>query len=194
MPSDAVLAEKHVEDAKARVASSRERLQQESTENRRAYERFYNNLALFSGGTVALSVTYLGYLKSLSKPPAHPTWLIESWGCLLFCLAISLFWTVFYSHYMYYACVRQHMENMKLKRAAESDAVGSLDFVNLTPADRPAVEARLRKAAAGYDKDEKRAARQESFYFFLWKWSGRLARLAFLVGLGLLFCFAIRNV
>jgi hypothetical protein len=194
MTTDAALAEKHVKDAAARVASSRELLQQHSAENRRSYERFYNSLALFSGGTVALSVTYLGYLKSLPKPPARLTWLIGSWGCLLSCLAISLFWTIFYAHYMYYASVREHMENMKLKREAEADAMDHLDFVNLSPAGRQTAEARLRKAAAGFDTDQRRAARQESIYLFLWKWSGRLARLAFLGGLGLLFCFAVRNI
>jgi len=194
MGTDVVLAEKHVKDAAARVASSRELLIQESAENRRAYERFYNSLALFSGGTVALSVTYLGYLKSLSKPPAHPTWLIGSWGCLLSCLAISLFCTFFHTHYLYYARTREYLENIKLKREAEADAMDHMDFVNLSPADHQAAQLRLRKAAEGYDSDQRRAARQESIYLFLWKWSGRLARLAFLGGVGLLFCFAVGNI
>jgi hypothetical protein len=189
-----VLVEKHVKDATARAAASRELLQQESAENRRAYERFYNSLALFSGGTVALSVTYLGYLKSLSRPPAHPTWLIGSWGCLLFCLAVSLLCNFFNTHYMHYARLREHVENMKLKREAEADALDPLKPVNLIPAERLAFEEKLRKAAAAYDKTQRWAAKRESLYLFLWKWSGRLARLAFLGGLGLLFCFAVGNV
>jgi len=51
--------------------------------NRAGNERFYNNLALFSSGTVALSVTYLGYLKTLSKPVQHSGWLMASWVSLL---------------------------------------------------------------------------------------------------------------
>src|SRR2546428_14001396 len=129
--TDPVLAEKHVRDAAARVAATEEILQEESAENRRAYERFYNSLALFSGGTVALSVTYLGYLKSLSKPPAHQTWLIGSWGCLLFCLAISLFCTFFNTHYMYYARFHELMENKKLKRETDANALDPLNPVNL---------------------------------------------------------------
>jgi hypothetical protein len=89
MSIDHLLAEKHLNDAAARVEESRKIFEQESGENRRAYERFYNNLALFSGGTIALSVTYLGYLKSLTKPPTLPSWLVGSWGCLLFCLSLS---------------------------------------------------------------------------------------------------------
>ena len=50
----------------------------ESGENRLAYERFYNNLALFSGGTLALSVTFLGYLKTLHEPIIHQKWLEAS--------------------------------------------------------------------------------------------------------------------
>jgi hypothetical protein len=113
MSINPVLAEKHMKDAAARAEASRELFQQESGENRQAYERFYNSLALFSGGTVALSVTYLGYLKSLSKPPVHPRWLVGSWGCLLFCVAISLFCTFFNTHYMHFARLREHTENMK---------------------------------------------------------------------------------
>jgi hypothetical protein len=52
-------AMKHMEDAGKSVAAVVDARLKESEENRRAYERFYNNLALFSGGTVALSVTYL---------------------------------------------------------------------------------------------------------------------------------------
>ena len=54
------------------------------------YERFYHNLALFSGGTIALSVTYLGYLKTLAKPVVHQSLLVESWGALFLCLLFSL--------------------------------------------------------------------------------------------------------
>ncbi len=44
--------------------------QRKDGENTRAAnERFYNGLALYSGGTIALSVTFMGYLKTLSKPP-----------------------------------------------------------------------------------------------------------------------------
>jgi hypothetical protein len=76
-----------IEDQRAEVAG----------ENRRAYEHFYNNLALFSGGMVALSVTFLGYLKTLSKPVAHPSGLVANWVALFTCLGFSLFWTFFYS-------------------------------------------------------------------------------------------------
>jgi hypothetical protein len=59
---------------------------------RNANNRFYNNLALFSGGTIALSVTYLGYLKTLSRPIQHMHWLMGSWIALIVCaLPVRLF-------------------------------------------------------------------------------------------------------
>jgi len=66
-------------DAAALVVAVAEERAKGAERNRSANERFYNNLALFSGGTVALSITYLGYLKTLSKPVQHQRWLIASW-------------------------------------------------------------------------------------------------------------------
>src|SRR5580658_8649997 len=66
-------------------------------------ERFYNSLALFSSGTVALSITYLGYLKNLPTPTIqHPHWLIVCWICFLTCILCSLFWLRTYGHYIHY--------------------------------------------------------------------------------------------
>ena len=86
MGTDPVLARKHIDDAVRRASRTFELLDKESAENRSTYERFHNNWTLFSGGTVALSITYLGYLKSLSKPVASEGLLIASWATLLLCL------------------------------------------------------------------------------------------------------------
>ena len=67
-----------------------------SEETRNTNERFYNNLALFSSGTIALSITFMGYLKSQPKPLAHPYWLVALLGlphrlrCVLLVLVIRL--------------------------------------------------------------------------------------------------------
>jgi hypothetical protein len=62
---------------------------------------------------------------------------------------------------MHYARLREHVENMKLKREAEADALYPLKPVNLTPAECLAFEEKLRKAAA-YDKDQRWAAKPKS--------------------------------
>jgi hypothetical protein len=76
--------------------------QKGNEESRGRDERFYNSLALFSSGTVALSITYLGYLKNLPKPIQHPHWLMACWICLLTCVLCSLFWLLAQSHYAHY--------------------------------------------------------------------------------------------
>jgi hypothetical protein len=76
--------------------------QRDSDSTRASNERFYNGLALYSGGTIALSVTFMGYLKTLSRPPRHPHWLVTAWICLLLCAACSLFWTFVYGHYSFF--------------------------------------------------------------------------------------------
>ena len=58
-------AEQHIQDAARFVAAIEDNNLKEGAEDRRAFEKFYNTLALFSGGTIALSVTFLGYLKTL---------------------------------------------------------------------------------------------------------------------------------
>ena len=55
MRSGPILARKRIDDATSLADSVYEQMMREEEENRRAYERFYNNLALFSGGTIALS-------------------------------------------------------------------------------------------------------------------------------------------
>src|SRR6204780_2724112 len=76
--------------------------QKGNEESRGRDERFYNSLALFSSGTVALSITYLGYLKNLLKAIQHPHWLMVSWICLLTCILCSLFWLLAQSRYTHY--------------------------------------------------------------------------------------------
>jgi hypothetical protein len=84
------------------VSVASEAQQKSSEESRNTNERFYNSLALFSSGTVALSVTYLGYLKNLPKPIQHPRWLIACWISLMTCAACSLFWSFVYGYYSHY--------------------------------------------------------------------------------------------
>jgi hypothetical protein len=57
MDSAPRFAEKRSQDAAELTHATYQAMSDDSRENIRAYERFYNNLALFSGGTMALSVT-----------------------------------------------------------------------------------------------------------------------------------------
>ena len=85
----------------------------------------------FSGGTVALSVTYLGYLKTLSKPIQHPRWLIASWVSLMICAACSLFWTFVRGYYSHYSRARENDEVVKEQYEIEAKEIPNLKIANL---------------------------------------------------------------
>jgi hypothetical protein len=122
---------KRTSDAADVVTAISEARTREAETNRQANERFYNNLALFSGGTVALSVTYLGYLKTLSKPVQHQRWLMESWIALMVCVACSLFWSFFYGHYIHYVRGREYAEAAKKKYETDAKEIVNFNIVNL---------------------------------------------------------------
>lgn len=187
-------AKQHIEDAAKAVAAVVDVGMKDSEEDRRAYERFYNNLALFSGGTIALSVTYLGYLK-VHPPIAHLKWLVASWVGLIVCLASSLFWTLFHTHYGHYFRDREYWEAMKKKYETDVNEIQHLDVVNLkTAAELEAFRGPRQKAASISGENAKSSERREKFYFHVWVWVGRLARVAFLVGMTLLLLFAVTNI
>jgi hypothetical protein len=188
-------AQQHIEDAAKFVATVATERFKGAEENARTYERFYNNLALFSGGTIALSVTFLGYLKTLSKPIVHQNWLVASWVALFVCLAFSLFRTLFVTHYGHYSRNREYGEALKKKYETEAEEIQHLDIVNLqTPAERNAYMEQRRKAASDMGQQADWNKRRENFYSHAWIWSGRMAHLGFVVGLLLLLSFAIKNM
>src|ERR1041385_6127753 len=91
-PFSQQLSQKNAKSAAAYAEKTREIFDETHKENRQSYEKFYNGLALFSGGTVALSVTFLGYLKSLpGHAILHPRVLAASWIVLFVCLITALF-------------------------------------------------------------------------------------------------------
>jgi len=188
-------AKQHMDDAAKGLAAVADKRLEESEENQRAYERFYNNLALLSGGSIALSITYLGYLKSLSKVVLHQQWLAASWISLFICLMCSVFYVFFQTHYGFFYRNREYCEAVKKRYETEINEVGNLNVVNLqTESEIEAYTAPRREAARTSGKNAKWNERREKFYERSWIWTGRVARLAFLTGFGLLLAFAIKNM
>jgi hypothetical protein len=170
--------------------------------NRSANERFYNSLALFSSGTLALSITFLGYLKSVPKMIQLPHLLMASWICLFICVLCSLFWSFVYGYYSHYFHSRQYAEALKKKHEVEAEAFPTLaqhayDVESRAPLTIKDIEGytgpRL-KAAKECGDNAKQAEDKERFYMRLWRWLGRVAQLGFLLGFGLLLAFAVRNM
>jgi hypothetical protein len=187
-------AQQHIDRAVRTVAAIEDVRAKEVEENQRAYERFYQNLALFSGGTVALSVTYLGYLKTLSAPVVHKGWLIGSWSSFFVCLICSLFWLLFITHYSHYYRLREYCEAVAKQHETEIAELGHINAVNLqTAAERERFVTPRQDAIAKSKKNAEWNKRREQFYSRLWIWTGRLARCSFLVGFALLLAFAIKN-
>jgi 3'-phosphoadenosine 5'-phosphosulfate sulfotransferase (PAPS reductase)/FAD synthetase len=188
-------AQQHMDAAAKKVAAIEDKRLQESEENQRAYERFYNNLALFSGGTIALSITYLGYLKSLSTAVLHHRWLIGSWISLFICLTCSVFYLFFLTHYGHFYRSREYCEAVKARYETDMEEVRNLNMANLQKqSEIEGYMAPRREAVRTSAENAKWNERRENFYQFVWIWTGRIARLAFLIGLGLLLAFAIKNV
>jgi hypothetical protein len=193
-PTGPLWAQKHITDAAAARKAAHQKLEDESVENRKAYERFYNSLALFSSGTIALSITYLGYLKSIpNKAVMYPKTLIASWLVLLLCLIASLFYSFFNTHYMYFSRVREYLEKATDQKQTQLEEMDNLPLQN-TAEELQAAKARFGVEAQLYSGKVDFAKKREDLYLSLWIWSGRVARFAFPLGLGMLVFFAIMNM
>jgi hypothetical protein len=184
------------------VKAVSEAQQKRNEETRSANERFYNSLALFSSGTVALSVTYLGYLKNLSKPVQHPHWLIACWICLMTCAACSLFCVLVYGYYSHYFHETQTANALKEQYETEAKEYPmlvrntvSLQTKALTSEKEIAdIVSNRKEAASILGKKAAGTKDREKFYMRFWRVLGWVAQGSFLGGLGLLLAFAIKNM
>jgi len=188
-------ARKHVEAAEKHLSFVQEHLFRAGQEDRRAFEKFYNNLALFSGGTIALSITYLGYLKTLGKAVRHQGLLTASWFSLFVCLLFSLIYVLVNLYYSHHFREHELAEAEKEKFETQADEVPNMGVSNVqTPQEVAAYQNPRREAARICAERAERHARKEKRYFYLWVWAGRIAQLAFVGGIGMLFWFAISNM
>lgn len=194
-PTSSFMAQMHIDEAQALTKKVREKLEGESEEIRKAVERFHNGLALFSSGTIALSITYLGYLKSIpNKAVMYPKTLIASWLVLFVCLVASLYSTFFSTNYLHFARLREFIEKLIHQKNTSLEELDNLLIVNLTQAERQVTKERFALEAKNFGKDKEWAKKREDIYTALWIWSGRLAQIAFPLGIALLMFFAIKNM
>lgn len=195
-------AQQRTNRAAETVTAALDAQQKDNEGTRASNERFYNGLALYSGGTIALSVTYMGYLKTLGKPPGHPHWLVKAWACLLVCAVCSLFWTFFYGQYSFFFHEWQAADAHKDKHETDAEEYatmvsGARSVQTQAPVSQKDINdfrSNRLAAAAKYEDRAAKAKRRETLYLHLWTWSGRVARICFLVGLGFLFAFATGNL
>lgn len=203
-PQDAQqhFAQQRTNRAAETVTAVLEAQRKDSEGTRASNERFYNALALYSGGTIALSVTFMGYLRTLSKPPGHPHWLVTAWTCLLICAACSLFWTFVYGRYSYFFHERQAASAQKDKYETDAEEYatmvrGARSVQSQAPISQKDIDdfrSNRLEAAAICKERAASAKRRETLYLRLWQWLGRIALIGFLGGLGFLLAFAIENL
>ena len=181
----------------ARKAASlaHDKLQAEDERNRSSYEGLYAQLVVVSGGTVALSITYLGYLETAHVTISAPKLLVSSWVALLVCLLLSVFASFFYAFYRHYSRLSDYTNEASIKYHEE--AVGLPLIPQLPPLTSDEVVAQqkdLRQLAESRRKDSDWVKRRADFYWFIWRWGGFAARTAIVVGITCLVGFAIFNL
>jgi hypothetical protein len=197
IPPDAVrhFAQKHVDAAYERLSAVEETLFKEGQEDRRAFEKFYNNLALFSGGTIALSITYLGYLKTLGKPLIHQWLLRAAWVALFCCLLFSLAYVLVNLYYGHHFRERELADAQRRKFEAEADELPKMGLANLRePTTVAAFVKKRREAAQICASSVERQQKLQDRYMNVWVWCGRFALIGFASGIGMLLVFAVLNM
>ena len=197
LPTSAIqyFAKQHVEAVEKHLLSIEENLFKEGQEDRRAFEKFYNNLALFSGGTIALSITYLGYLKTLGKPLSHQRLLTTGWAALFVCLLFSLIYVLVNLYYGHHFREREWAEAKKRKLEVEAEDIPKMGVANLqTPQEVTAFQTSRREAAKELAGIAAKHEKLEKRYFQLWRWSRRIAQLGFAAGIGMILWFAVLNM
>ena len=188
-------AQQHIDAASKHLSAIEENLFKEGEENRRAFEKFYNNLALFSGGSIALSITYLGYLKTLARPLVHEWLLMASWVALFLCLSFSLIYVLVNLYYHHHYREREWALARQKKLEVEADEIQDVGVANVrTPDELEAFRGPRRAAAKECSAIASRHKKLQDRYLVSWVWAGRIARLGFAVGIGSLVVFAISNI
>jgi hypothetical protein len=195
-PVSARFAQQSVLDAQARTKVALQKFEDESIRVRESSDKFYGSLALFSGGTIALSITYLGYMKSTPLRAIHyPRVLIASWIFLLVCAVVSLFCPLLNSYYVHFARLRIYVSSLVEQKETLVEEMDRLYITNMTtPEEKQGQKDRFNKEAEARGKDAKWGKRRESISDVLWTAFGWTARLSFPIGLGLLMFFAAKNM
>lgn len=190
-----IVSKQRIEDAQQSARNVHRKRLEELSENRRSFEKFHQNLALISGGTVALSVTYLGYLKTITSKPSHLEFLIASWIALLLCLVCATYYSFFNAAYMGYARSREYAQRLKEQHETAVEEIPHVNVVGIeTKAELDHYIKELRDTAAARGKDVQWNKRREKFHELLFSACSITSRVLFVVGLALLLFFAIANI
>jgi hypothetical protein len=192
-PLEIALRQQELKSSQERSANVKKVMAEEAEAHRKSWETLHNNIAIFSSGTIALSITYLGYLQSGGATIAHPWILFVSWFCLLINIPMSLFVPFVYTYYVSYSRTGEFQNAMKRQREAEADALPVINVANMEAGEIPGEIASLRERAGKYGEEAIRSEKISRIYWKLWRCMGFGARLLFVLGLAFLSVFAMLN-
>ncbi|HET6842029.1 MAG TPA: hypothetical protein VFK06_10130 [Candidatus Angelobacter sp.] len=190
---DNLVKQNELNSAQEYAKKVKSQMLQEAADTRKSYETFHTNLALFSSGTLALSMTYLGYLKNSGAHVAHIKFLVASWTCLIFTIPLSLFVSFLYSHHLSYGRIQEYQDAVSAQKEAEADAVMIVPVANMKPEDLPAYRDQLLDQAKKRAEEGVKMKGKENLYYRLWRVTGFASRTLFVLGLTFLYVFAVLN-
>lgn len=95
-----------------------------SKEVRLRLVNFWYNVAIFSGSSIVLSITFLGYLKSNPDNIIKQDWiLVVAWFLLLICLIAALYRNYKHTAYMHYYALTDYCEKQKKVVGTQLNAI-----------------------------------------------------------------------
>jgi len=193
--TDPLVAKQRIEDAQKFRANVAKKRREEADANRHSYEKFYNQLALLSGGSIALSVTYLGYLKTVTNHPRQLKLLVASWAVMFLCLVCATFYSFFNTSYIHYARNKEYAQRLQEEHEAMADEVPNVRVIGVdTKEELDTYIKELRDTAAAREKDVTWNQRREKRHEFMFRACAITARVSLVVGIALLLSFATLNV
>ncbi len=190
-----LIAKQRIEDAQNSRANVAKKRREEAEANRQSYEKFYNQLALLSGGSIALSVTYLGYLKTVTNQPRQLKLLVASWAVMFLCLVCATFYSFFNTSYIHYARNREYAQRLKEEHETMADEVPNVRVIGVdTKEELDAYVKELRDTAEARKKDVTWNQRKEKLHEFMFRACAVTSRVSLVLGIALLLSFAILNI
>lgn len=195
-PTLRAFAHQAILDAKTSTRNALQKYDDESMKVRETIAKLFGDVVLLSGGTIALSITYFGYLRSIpNKSILHPRYLVAAWVVLMFCIIASLLGVLISSFYASYARMGIYFGKVVEQNETMVQEMDNLNILGLESAEERRQEKdRLTAEARAKQKDRDEAMAKEALCRKLWITLGLGAVLAFPTGIGLLLYFAAKNM
>jgi hypothetical protein len=163
--------------------------------------RFFERLAILSGSSIALSLTFLGYIQSRPRAVlSHPTLIYASWFCLLGCLMSALLRNLRHQDYFYYVGASSYLEKRADRVSFEVSLVGdstqlvlSSEGAMMGKEERQDFAGKLGTKEEHLRKEAQRSRRSANAAEITWRVCEYGSEALFFAGLLLLVVFAVVN-